>query len=102
MRHNDSFKKYYIQNQETTIGPFTKQELRDLKITKETPIWSEDMKDWKKAGEIDELKIILLLIPINILANKTSTGSKKSKSFFNKIITSLKKLNYKKTKQSKF
>ena len=55
--------KYYLHNGQESIGPFTKEELKEQKITKDTPIWSDEMTDWKKAGEIDELKIILLTIP---------------------------------------
>jgi hypothetical protein len=53
-------KKYYLHNGQESIGPFTKEQLKEQKITKETPVWSDEMTDWKKAGEIDELKIILL------------------------------------------
>jgi hypothetical protein len=56
-------KKYYLHNGQESIGPFTKEELKEQKIKKYTLVWSEDMNDWKKAGEIDELKIILLSIP---------------------------------------
>jgi hypothetical protein len=56
-------KKYYLHNGQESIGPFDKEQLRVQKINKDTPVWSEDMNDWKKAGEIDELKIILLSIP---------------------------------------
>jgi hypothetical protein len=56
-------KKYYLHNGQESIGPFTKEQLKEQKITKDTSVWSEDMNDWKKAGEIDELKIILLTIP---------------------------------------
>lgn len=55
--------KYYLHNGIDNIGPFSKEELKTRKITKDTPVWSEDMDDWKKAGEIDELKIILLTMP---------------------------------------
>lgn len=55
--------KYYLHNGIDNIGPFSKEELQTRKITKDTPVWSEDMEDWKKAGEIDELKIILLTMP---------------------------------------
>ena len=56
-------KKYYLFNGQGGIGPFTKEELREQKINKDTLIWSEDWDEWIKAGEIDELKIILLIIP---------------------------------------
>lgn len=56
-------KNYYLHNGQESIGPFDKEQLREQKINKDTPVWSEDMNDWKKAGEIDELKIILRTIP---------------------------------------
>jgi len=56
-------KKYYLHNGQENIGPFDKEQLKEQKINKDTPVWSEDMNDWKKAGEVDELKIILLTIP---------------------------------------
>jgi len=55
--------KYYLHNGIDNIGPFSKEELKTRKITKDTPVWSNEMDDWKKAGEIDELKIILLTMP---------------------------------------
>lgn len=60
---NYEVKKYYLHNVQENIGPFTKEELRKQKINKDTLVWSEDWNEWKKAGEIDELKIILLSIP---------------------------------------
>ena len=56
-------KKYYLYNGQENSGPFDKEELRVQKINKETLVWSEDWNEWKKAGEIDELKITLLSFP---------------------------------------
>ena len=62
--------KYYLHNGLDNIGPFNKEELEAKKITKDTPVWSQDMEDWRKAGEIDELKSILLKTPPPINQNK--------------------------------
>ncbi|MBY0485900.1 MAG: DUF4339 domain-containing protein [Flavobacteriaceae bacterium] len=56
-------KKYYLNNGIDYSGPFSKEELREKKINKKTLVWSEDWADWKKAGEVDELKLTLLTIP---------------------------------------
>ena len=56
-------KKYLINKGHENIGPFDKEQLKEQRITKDTPVWSDEMTDWKKAGEIDDLKIILLTIP---------------------------------------
>jgi hypothetical protein len=60
---NYEVKKYYLHNGQENSGPFDKEELREQKINKNTLVWAEDWNEWKKAGEIDELKIILLSIP---------------------------------------
>lgn len=72
-------KKYYLNNGQENNGPFDKEELRGQKINKDTLIWAEDWNEWKKAGEIDELKIILLSIPPppNYYLNDTQIVSKK-------------------------
>lgn len=56
-------KKYYLHNGQENIGPFDKEELREQKINKDSLVWADDWNEWKKAREIDELKIILLSIP---------------------------------------
>ena len=56
-------KTYYIHNGTENSGPFTLEELRAKKITKTTLVWFEGMDEWKYAGDIDELKSILAVIP---------------------------------------
>lgn len=72
-------KKYYLHNGQENIGPYDKEELREQKINKDTLVWAEDWNEWKKAGEIDELKIILLSSPPppNYYLNDTQIVSKK-------------------------
>ena len=54
---------FYIHKDDQQQGPFTIDELKDLKITRETMVWFEGADDWKKAEEIEELKEIIKSIP---------------------------------------
>ncbi|MFV5695942.1 DUF4339 domain-containing protein [Flavobacterium sp. LB3P122] len=56
-------KTYYIHNGTENSGPFFLDELKAKKITKTTLIWFEGMDEWKYAGDIPELKIILAVVP---------------------------------------
>jgi hypothetical protein len=57
-------KKYYLHNGHETTGPFDREDLHAQKINCDTLVWSEDLNEWKKAGEVDELKVILQKAPI--------------------------------------
>ena len=54
---------YYIHSGNESIGPFGLDELRSKKITKTTPVWCQGMEDWKHAGEVAELKSLLIVTP---------------------------------------
>jgi hypothetical protein len=54
---------YYIHIGNESIGPFGLDELRSKKITKTTPVWCQGMEDWKHAGEVAELKSLLIVTP---------------------------------------
>jgi hypothetical protein len=56
-------KKYYLHNGTENIGPFDTDELKTKAITKNTEVWCEGMEDWRKAGEVDELKNSLTVLP---------------------------------------
>lgn len=73
-------KLYYLYNGQDYEGPFNKEELKSKKITNDTPIWSEDMVNWKKAGEINELKNSVITIPS--LIKNTPPKFEKPKSYF--------------------
>jgi hypothetical protein len=73
-------KLYYLYNGQDYEGPFNKEELKSKKITNDTPIWSEDMVNWKKAGEINELKNSITTIPP--LFKNTPPKFEKPKSSF--------------------
>ena len=56
-------KKYYLHNGTENIGPLDLDELKAKAITKNTQVWCDGMEDWKNAGEVDELKSILSVVP---------------------------------------
>ena len=56
-------KKYYLHNGTENIGPLDLDELKAKAITKNTQVWCDGMEDWKNAGEVDELKSILPVVP---------------------------------------
>jgi cell division protein FtsB len=69
--------KFYIHIDDQQQGPFTTDELKDLKIARETMVWFEGEEDWKKAVEIEELQEIIKSIPPPIV-DKEIEDAKKS------------------------
>ncbi|WP_329806479.1 DUF4339 domain-containing protein [Flavobacterium facile] len=55
--------KYYLQNGNENIGPFTIEELKAKGITKNTLVWCEGMSDWSEATNVTELASILNATP---------------------------------------
>jgi hypothetical protein len=58
---------YYIEINGKPQGPFTIEELKQLTITKENVVWKEDLPNWVKATEIEEIS---KLIKIPVKPNK--------------------------------
>lgn len=56
-------KKFYLHNGIESSGPFDLDELKNKQIKATTPVWFSGMPDWKTAGEIDELKPVLQIVP---------------------------------------
>ena len=65
-------KSYFIsKNSQPKEGPFNLEQLKKIKIDKETLVWYEGLEEWKNANEIDELKDLI------------SSGIKKKNSTLN-------------------
>ena len=56
-------KVYYIHQGSEQSGPFTIEELKQKNISKDTPVWYEDLPEWKKAGELPELNSLFISVP---------------------------------------
>lgn len=52
-------KIYYIHDGKEQTGPFTFEELKQKQITPITMVWREGLKNWVKAGDLNELSQIL-------------------------------------------
>ncbi|RKS03102.1 DUF4339 domain-containing protein [Flavobacterium sp. 102] len=76
-------KKYFLHNGSENIGPFNLEQLKEKKITKDTPIWYEGIADWTTAGEVAELRSILVSIPPS-LTKKSPPSIKQGKNKKNK------------------
>jgi len=64
-------KKYYIVIEGAQKGPFSIDELKKLKITGSTLIWTEELENWVAAKNIEALKEIIKKSPPPI-PNQTS------------------------------
>lgn len=56
-------KRYFTLIDDDYEGPFSILELQSKKITKFLPIRTKDMVNWKKSGEIKELRNSIMTIP---------------------------------------
>lgn len=63
-------KKYFYSDGKEKFGPFSFEELKNEKITKDTLIWFEGLEDWKSAKDISEFEEIFKLIPPPIIPEK--------------------------------
>jgi hypothetical protein len=56
-------KTFYLYENGSPSGPFSINELSLKRITFETPIWKEGMKEWLSAGKFPELNSVILKTP---------------------------------------
>jgi hypothetical protein len=61
--------KFYIHKEDKQQGPFSIDELKDLKISRDTMVWYEGADTWKKAIEVDDLKEIFKNTPPPLQTN---------------------------------
>lgn len=48
-------KKFYLHDGNSQLGPFSLQELKEQGISRDTPVWHQDLQDWTAAGKLNEL-----------------------------------------------
>ncbi|EFK59666.1 CD225/dispanin family protein [Sphingobacterium spiritivorum] len=51
--------KYHYTDGVNSFGPFSLEELKTKNITADTYVWTPELTDWKKAGELPELAELL-------------------------------------------
>jgi hypothetical protein len=81
-------KKYFYTDGEEQFGPFSINELKNIKISRDYYVWFEGLSEWKLIAEVDELKEIFTSIPPPIASIKKNDAElKESSSEFNPIET---------------
>jgi chemotaxis protein histidine kinase CheA len=55
--------KYFLNDGTGQQGPFSLEELKEKGITAATPLWYDGLESWTTAGEVPELKDILIHTP---------------------------------------
>lgn len=70
-------KKYYMYIGARQYGPFSRAELKNHHIHRDTAVWYEGLNEWVKAGTVDELQEILPAAcpPPLVVANDSSPQS---------------------------
>ena len=53
-------RQYYIHDGEVKKGPFDFEQLKQLPLNNETPIWYEGLPDWTRAANLNELQQLLI------------------------------------------
>lgn len=68
-------KKYFFTDGTNKFGPYTLDELKGFRITKQTKVWFEELSDWTPAGDIYELHSLLETMsppPFNNTSNQSN------------------------------
>ena len=71
-------KKYYISNGETKEGPYSIEDIRNIKFDENSLIWKEGFTNWKRINEINELSKLLQSFPPPLPNNKNLKSNEKS------------------------
>jgi hypothetical protein len=82
--------KYYIALDDKKDGPYTLEEVKGIKISRDTLVWKEGMENWQAAKDFEEFKDLFLSIPPPIPDNFSKTPrSSLNKGKIRKLIQSI-------------
>lgn len=54
---------YFINKLGVQEGPYDTNKLLSKGVTRETMVWTNGMKEWTKAGDVDELRVLFPPVP---------------------------------------
>ena len=74
-------KEYFYTDGTDKFGPFTLEELKEKKISRETLVWFKELENWTAAGIVPELNEIFILVPPPIV--KTNFNETNFKNIHN-------------------
>jgi hypothetical protein len=69
-------RKYFHTDGVNKLGPFSKEELKAQKITRNTKVWYYGLENWIEISEIEELADIISTIPPELKALNSQSESK--------------------------
>jgi hypothetical protein len=78
-------KKYFVHLNGRSVGPYTFEELRNMRIQPTTPVWFDGLGNWKNAGDVLELKGLFTANPQTFYQqqpNYSNPGGTRSSSTF--------------------
>ena len=64
-------KRYFYIKEENKLGPFDLEDLKSENIKRDTLVWFQGIKDWKKASKIKELGELFIHSPPPVPAVQT-------------------------------
>lgn len=94
--------KYFYTDGTNKFGPFSKDELRNQKISRRTKVWFYGMDNWLELSDVPELNDLIISIPPEIKTKYISDKSNEKKSVINQIRQKLPSINKKKHTASKW
>ncbi|MCX8470466.1 MAG: DUF4339 domain-containing protein, partial [Chitinophagaceae bacterium] len=56
-------KKYYLHNGQVESGPFDIEQLKEMNLNSDTPIWYDGLSEWTTIKNVYELKSIFITKP---------------------------------------
>ena len=56
-------KKYYLHNGQVESGPFDIEQLKEMNLNSDTPIWYDELSEWTTIKNVYELNLYLLPNP---------------------------------------
>ena len=59
-------RKYFLIKNKEKIGPYSKDQLADMNLSRSTMVWVYGMSNWEKLSEVPALKDLLAKIPPEI------------------------------------
>lgn len=69
-----AMKIYFIHQEGQQLGPFSIEELKQEKISRNTPVWCEGMDGWESAITVEDLKMLFNSTPPPFNNSKQTTS----------------------------
>lgn len=78
-------KKYFIHVNGSSVGPYSFEDLRAMRIQKTTPVWYDGLGAWKNSGDVPELRALFAsnAATFTTSQNYSKPGSRSTYNFTN-------------------